>query len=1370
MKRLFWLLAMVLVYVSCTDDDSNEGPTGDGSNKPQPTITLTQTALNFGIESGVQTVTFTASDAWTAQVINTRADGWCSISPTSGAAGNVTLTVVTQPNDTPDDRSASIVIKSGTTSKTINVSQKQKDALTVTASKFEVKAEGGEVRIEVKANINFEYSIEESAKSWIKYETTRALKTSTLVFNVSENDDVKKREAKITIKSGKFNEVVTIYQEGVEPAIVISQNEYVVSSDGAAIAVEVKSNVDVSIEMPQNIDWVTENTTRAMSTNTYYFDVAPNEEYDQRTAEIKFINKEDNLSEVVKIIQVQKDALVIAKDSYTVDSEGGQIQIEVGHNVDFDVEIADNWISQSTTRAFVTETLSFNIDANPTNDNREGTIIFKSKDGALSQIVKVYQAQEEALIISKKDIVVNSDSGTLSFEIQTNVDFTVSDPNVSWLRAVQTRGLTSYTLHYEYDANTSYDSREAKIVVTDTKNNKSETITITQAQKDAIVLAKTEYEFGKEGGELDFEIHTNVDVTVNISSGARSWIEHISTRALESKTLHFNIAACADDEEREGTITISGGNATQTITVKQSGTNEALEKEREILIELYNAMGGNRWDNNTRWCSDRPVAEWNGVNCDANGYVTDLFLSYNNLTGSIPESIGNLGSLKTLLLDGNQLTGPIPASIGNLSSLNNLSLGSNQLTGSIPASIGNLRSLEQLNLSGNQLTGTIPASIWDLTALKYLSIGWNKQLTGTITESIGNLSSLENLTLSNTSITGPLPESIGNLSSLKYLYISDCKLADTAIPESICKLTSLIELHLSFNQLTGSIPGNIGNLISLERLHLGANLLTGSIPESIGNLGSLVFLNLGGNDLSGRIPSSLLNHPVWKDCWHDILPQYGVGFSLEGVEIYAPEFSVETTTGTWISNDIFRSNKYTIFYNFFDWNSAAIGFTPKLVSLYHKYNSLGVEVLNTTLDDRSAIDNYIETFSIPWPCTVQLEYGDDNPLSPYIEKTPMINVFDNDGKLVFSDYFGDDYEDISDFIIEKLGKVESDEYESIDYSQDGKVKILQTATKGKGIDIVLMGDAYSDRLIADGTYDCTMNTAMEKFFSVEPYKSFRDHFNVYAITAVSKNEKYDIGLETAFSGEFGDGTHVGGNHSKVIEYGLKAIDYERMNEAMLVVMMNSTSYAGTCYLYSPSVEKDYGPGLSISYFPIGIDDTALEQVLNHETNGHGFAKLADEYAYMSMGTVPSNVVSSTQNMQTKYGWWKNIDFTSDTSTILWAKFIADERYANENLGAYEGADTYWNGVWRPTENSIMRYNTGGFNAPSREAIYYRIHKLAYGDSWEYDYEEFVEWDAINRTAAAVAKRKAAKPAIYQPTHAPIVVNKSWRDSGAALPQ
>ncbi len=340
---------------------------------------------------------------------------------------------------------------------------------------------------------------------------------------------------------------------------------------------------------------------------------------------------------------------------------------------------------------------------------------------------------------------------------------------------------------------------------------------------------------------------------------------------------------------------------------------------------------------------------------------------------------------------------------------------------------------------------------------------------------------------------------------------------------------------------------------------------------------------------------------------------------------------------------------------------------------------------------------------------------------------------------------------------------ENDTYISSDYSQDGAVTTLQTATKGNGIDIVLMGDAYSDRQIADGTYKADMENLYNNLFTEEPYKSFKDYFDVYYVNVVSANEGYEYGGGTAIGGYFGDGTLVGGNDNAVLNYALKAISEEEMDEALLIVAMNSDNYAGTCYMYYPtSTIGSYGSGPSVSYFSRGGDAETFAQLLHHEACGHGFAKLADEYAYEGMGEIPGDYASQIQEQQDSWGWWKNVDFTSDPTATRWSHFINDTRYANEGLGAYEGGLTYWSGVWRPTENSIMRYNTGGFNAPSREAIYYRIHKLAYGDSWEYDYEEFAQWDARNRATAA-SRAMVYKPTNYKPTHPPVFVNKSWRD-------
>ena len=393
MKKFIYLLLTIIAISACSKGDDIGGNNSNGNNgTPKPTeITLNATSSDFTTSGGSSEITFTSSAAWTAEVINSRADSWCSVNPKSGAAGEAKITVTTTANDTPDDRSASIVIKAGTVSKSITVSQKQKDALTVTASKFEVRAMGGEVSIEVKANIDFEYTIEESAKDWIEYKGTRALETSNLVFEVKENELEEKREAKITIKSGEFREVITIYQEGSKPSITLTQRKYTVPSAGQTIAVLVKSNVDVSVEMPEDAYWITENATRATSTNTYYFDINQNDSYENRTAEIKFTNKENKLSETITITQAQKDAIVIAENSYAVKSRGGEINIEIGHNVDFNIKIDGDWITQKQTRALETSNLTFVVAENTTDKAREGSITFTSKNGAISQKIIVKQ-------------------------------------------------------------------------------------------------------------------------------------------------------------------------------------------------------------------------------------------------------------------------------------------------------------------------------------------------------------------------------------------------------------------------------------------------------------------------------------------------------------------------------------------------------------------------------------------------------------------------------------------------------------------------------------------------------------------------------------------------------------------------------------------------------------------------------------------------------------------------------------------------------------------------------------------------------------------------------------------------------------------
>ena len=326
---------------------------------------------------------------------------------------------------------------------------------------------------------------------------------------------------------------------------------------------------------------------------------------------------------------------------------------------------------------------------------------------------------------------------------------------------------------------------------------------------------------------------------------------------------------------------------------------------------------------------------------------------------------------------------------------------------------------------------------------------------------------------------------------------------------------------------------------------------------------------------------------------------------------------------------------------------------------------------------------------------------------------------------------------------------------STDYSADKTVRILQRATQGNGLPIVLMGDGFLDTDIANGTYDEVMNKAMENLFTEEPLKSLQSYFNVYSVTAVSRSNKFD-GYNTAFQCQMEGGmsTLITGNDENVIDY-IQCVEGIDVSETLAVVVLNSPLYAGTTYFgyYSESQVTE----LAIAYCPIiyNLENDSFRQVLVHEAVGHGFAKLEDEYSYEENGKMPSDEINDVKVLQS-YGWAQNVDFTQDENTILWSSFLNDSRYSSEEIDIYEGACTYMSGVYRPTEDSMMNTNTCGFNAPSRKAIYDMVMRR--GENRETTYEEFADFDSRNVSQIQTLTRTSN--AISRPFTRPHFVHKS----------
>ncbi len=319
-------------------------------------------------------------------------------------------------------------------------------------------------------------------------------------------------------------------------------------------------------------------------------------------------------------------------------------------------------------------------------------------------------------------------------------------------------------------------------------------------------------------------------------------------------------------------------------------------------------------------------------------------------------------------------------------------------------------------------------------------------------------------------------------------------------------------------------------------------------------------------------------------------------------------------------------------------------------------------------------------------------------------------------------------------------------YTSSDYSQDGQVTRIHSATVGKGIDVVFVGDAFADK--DQDLFNKYVELGKEAFFTEEPFRSTKNRFNIYRIGSVSKNGIItQEGGYTKFSAQFGDGTYISGDHDAVFRFVQDKMPSVNLKKTIVFVIVNKAKYAGTCWMFSDNK--------AVCYVPLCRNENEYAQTLRHEGCGHGFGKLADEYFYDSMGRIPDDEVSELKKWKGfAYGFHENVDLTSDPNTILWSKFISDSRYSGK-VGVHEGGYTYPYGVYRPTHNSIMRYNTGGFNAPSREAIYKKIMKFSEGDAWTYDYETFVAFDAPARSAKAVTRAAAQCAAVDKANFIPL---------------
>ena len=305
-------------------------------------------------------------------------------------------------------------------------------------------------------------------------------------------------------------------------------------------------------------------------------------------------------------------------------------------------------------------------------------------------------------------------------------------------------------------------------------------------------------------------------------------------------------------------------------------------------------------------------------------------------------------------------------------------------------------------------------------------------------------------------------------------------------------------------------------------------------------------------------------------------------------------------------------------------------------------------------------------------------------------------------------------------LTQQAGYALKTKYVSNDYSKDGVTKQILKHDRGGGIPVVITGEAFTDNMVDE--FNTQAAKAMDYFFTIAPYKDYKNYFDVYTLVSVSPNN--EVGLNLPYATAYDEGSY--------------SIDTDKVRKKieektglssgylLSIVLLNETQEVkrARCFMVSD--------GFAAAIVPVDED---MECIIRHEAGGHGFAFLADEYSSDGEKTYGAEEKAELDKLH-DIGWSLNLSYLKGQTEVPWTDFWTDAAYNPEAVGAYEGGDAaYKYGVYRSTDKSTMnsQYEFDKFNPQSRWLIYKQICDRA-GVAATMD--NFKAYDKVNNITAA----------------------------------
>ena len=258
--------------------------------------------------------------------------------------------------------------------------------------------------------------------------------------------------------------------------------------------------------------------------------VRENDTYDDRQATITVTDPGDQTTITFKVMQKQNDAILIDGSTFVVPEEGGDINIKIQSNVNYEVEIpaSATWLTKSTrasTRGLVSSTIVLTAEKNNSGEEREAIVTFIDKESGVSSKITIKQSLTPYIEVDKDQITLSEDEKEIEIVVKTNINLETVITN-DWItdNGRGSNGDLNFTQKLKIAKNNSGDERGAVVTFENKNYRLISNISIKQSLTPYIEIEKNQISLSENEQEIEIVVKSNISVKTTITN---DWITDI---------------------------------------------------------------------------------------------------------------------------------------------------------------------------------------------------------------------------------------------------------------------------------------------------------------------------------------------------------------------------------------------------------------------------------------------------------------------------------------------------------------------------------------------------------------------------------------------------------------------------------------------------------------------------------------------------------------------------------------------------------------------------------------------------------------------------------------------------------------------------